>query len=137
MVKAVTSKHPLVEKLRPGGETTPWWMSLLYYFGILLNIRRRNYALVDKPLHEGGAALRCALVVELLHGERQRYPPDRITPAITRPAIGTMKGHSRDRGRHQRRILDFKRLHHPGLNNSGPGPIFLLPLTRNFHINPF
>ena len=32
---------------------------------------------------------------ELRPGEWQRYPPDRITPAITRPAIGTMKGHSR------------------------------------------
>jgi len=31
-------------------------MSLLYYFAILLNIRRRNYALVDEPLPEGGAA---------------------------------------------------------------------------------
>ena len=81
--------------------------------------------------------LRTGQVEELLPGEWQRYPPDRITPAITGAAIGTMKGHSRDHGRHQRRILNFKRLDHPGLNNSGPGPNFLLPFTQSFHVLSF
>ena len=35
--------------------------------------------------HARQQELSCTLVEELIHGEWQRYPPDRITPAITRP----------------------------------------------------
>jgi len=108
-ILAVTSNHPLVEELRPS---------------------------LNKPLPKKGAALSCALVEELLPSEWQRYPSNRITPAITRPAIGSMKGHSRNRRRHKHRVLFFKRLHHPSPNNSGPGPVLFLSLTGHFHITP-